>query len=94
MAISRRCLHDTERINRTAQLFGDNFPLRVEPFIFEMAGNLSRDYRGGCWEMYVLSNGGFYMAPVLDGLYQVSCMNGYEGSLSADGLGITVCLYA
>jgi len=48
----------------------------------------------GYWEMYVLSNGGFYMAPVLDGLYQVSCMNGYEGSLSADGLGITVCLYA
>jgi len=34
------------------------------------------------------------MAPVLDGLYQVSCMNGYEGSLSADGLGITLCLYA
>ncbi len=34
------------------------------------------------------------MAPSLTKLYQVSCVNGYEGSLSADALGITACLYA
>ena len=94
MSISRKCLNDTERINHTAKLFGDHFPLRLEPFVFDMARNLSRDYRGGYWEMYGLSNGGFYMAPASDTLFQVSCMNGYEGNLSADALGITVCLYA
>lgn len=94
MSISRKCLNDTERINYTAKLFGDHFPLRLEPFVFDMARNLSRNYRGGYWEMYILGNGGFYMAPASDTLFQVSCGNGYVGNLSADALGITVCLYA
>lgn len=34
------------------------------------------------------------MAPESDTPFQVSCMNGYEGTLSADALGITVCMYA
>lgn len=43
--------------------------------------------------MFVLDNGGFYMAPNSD-TFQVSCQNGYEGTLSGDAFGITVCLYA
>ena len=34
------------------------------------------------------------MAPDVEKQYAVSCINGYEGSLSADALGITACLYA
>ena len=59
-----------------------------------MAGTLSRDYRGGYWDMYKLDNGGFYMAPDSGTPFQVSCMNGYEGTLSSDAFGLTVCLYA
>jgi hypothetical protein len=94
MNISRKILNDTERIAYTAELFGVHFPLQLEPFIFDMAGRLSRDYHGGYWHMYELSNHGFYMAPASDAAFQLSCMNGYEGELSADAFGITVCLYA
>lgn len=93
MTIQRILLNDSERITFTAQLFGDHFPFRVEPFIFNMASNLSKDYTGGYWNMYTLSNGAFYMAPDSDTPFQVSCMNGYEGTLTADAFGICVCLY-
>ena len=92
--MNRIRLNETERIEYTAKLFGAHFPLRLEPFIFDMAGSLSRDYTGGYWNMYELSNGGFYMAPDEDRPFRVECMNGYEGTLSADAFGITVCLYA
>ena len=94
MTIIRTCLIDNKRMECTAQLFGDLFPFRLEPFIFDMAGSLSRDYQGGYWNMYELSNGGFYMAPESNTPFQVSCMNGYKGTQSADAFGITVCLYA
>jgi hypothetical protein len=34
------------------------------------------------------------MAPQLDSGVMISCENGYEGLLSPDAFGITVCLYA
>lgn len=87
-------LSDAQRINYPACIFGIHFPFRIEPFIFDMACNLSRAYTGGFWNMYQLSNGGFYMAPDSDTPFRVTCMNGYEGALSADAFGLTVCLYA
>ena len=89
----KKLLNNTQRISLPAKLFGVHFPFRVEPFVYNMAGRLSSDYNGGYWEMFVLDNGGFYMAPNSD-TYQVSCQNGYEGTLSGDAFGITVCLYA
>lgn len=94
MTIHRIQLNETERLNYTANHFGDNFPFRIEPFIFDMARNLSSDYTGGYWHMYELTNGGFLMCPDSDTSFHVTCMNGYEGILSADGFGLTVCLYA
>ncbi len=94
MTIHRIELNEGERINYPALHFGDDFPFRLEPFIFVMAGKLSRDYYGGYWQMYELDNGGFYMAPDNENPFHVSSMNGYAGELSADAFGITVCLYA
>ena len=34
------------------------------------------------------------MAPKLDESFRVTADNGYEGSMSAEALGITACLYA
>lgn len=93
MTINRKKLNNAERITFPASIFGPHFPFRVEPFIFTMAGNLSRDYTGGYWNMYILYNDAFYMAPDSDTPFHVSCMNGYEGTLSADAFGITACLY-
>ena len=84
---------DSQRIKHTAELFGIHFPLNIEPAIYSVTSNIAAEYDGGYWEFYSLSNGGFYMAPSEDSLYQVSCDNGYEGKLSADALGITACLY-
>jgi len=42
---------------------------------------------------FELSNGGFYMAPSCDPVEFSVHSNGFEGSLSADAAGITVCLF-
>ena len=81
------------RAEHAAGIFGAAFPFVIEPRIFMTAESLSHSYRGGCWEMYALSNGGFYMAPETDRVFPVSAANGFEGVMSADAFGITVCLY-
>ena len=93
-AITRQSVQINLRIKHTAQLFGIHFPLSIEPAIYATAGSIAPEYSGAYWEFYRLSNGGFYMAPDLDKLYAVCCINGYEGKMSADALGITACLYA
>lgn len=92
--VTARLVPDDQRTQLTAKLFGFDFPMRLEPAIFDMAGRLAAQYHGGYWLFYALSNHGFYMAPRSDTLFAVSCENGFEGQLSADALGITACLYA
>ncbi|NOS98752.1 MAG: antirestriction protein [Methylotenera sp.] len=92
--ITRNKISTNLRIKHTADLFGIRFPLNIEPVIYSVSGNMAPEYDGAYWEFYSLSNGGFYMAPSSDNLYQVSCENGFEGKLTADALGITACLYA
>lgn len=91
--ITRRQVADDQRINHTANIFGVQFPLRIEPAVYSFTEMMAAEYNGGYWEFYALSNGGFYMTPDLNKTFQVSCENGFEGKLSGDALGITVCLY-
>jgi hypothetical protein len=86
---------ESRRLNIAATLFGHRFPLQLEPAIYQFAGFLAEDYRGGYWHFYTLSNGGFYMAPAGEGCFAVSAENGYEGELSGDALGghgLPLCL--
>ena len=92
--ITRQLVAEDQRTHVTAELFGVYFPLQLEPFIFSMASRLSEDYGGGYWLFHRLEHGGFYMAPDSDGKFQVVSENGWEGFMSADAFGITVCLYA
>ena len=94
MTITRKQVPDQNRVKHTAALFGLNFPLHLEPLVYAITDNIAEEYNGGYWEFYELSNGGFYMAPHSDTTFNVSCENGFEGQLSGDALGITVCLYA
>ena len=56
---------------------------------------LSTDYKGGYWEFYELSNGGWYTAPKTDKRFKMAWPgNYYEGEMSADAAGITASLYA
>ncbi|MER2513541.1 MAG: antirestriction protein [Nitrosomonas ureae] len=91
--ITRRQVADDQRINHTANIFGVQFPLRIEPAVYSFTEMLAAEYNGGYWQFYALSNCGFYMAPDLNKTFQVTCDNGFEGKLSGDALGITVCLY-
>jgi hypothetical protein len=94
MTITRKKIPNQKRIKHTADLFGMHFPMRLEPAIYNITADIAEEYNGGYWEFYTLSNGGFYMSPVSNAIFNVSCENGYDGVLSADALGITVCLYA
>ena len=93
-AITCQRIADARRMQHTDTLFGLHFPMRLEPTIFDMAGRLALEYRGGYWEFNALSNGGFYMSPRSTTVFDVSSDNGFEGKLSGDALGITACLYA
>lgn len=92
--IYTECLNDAQRVSVPAKLFGAaGFALKLEPTIFSMARMLSNDYQGGYWEMYSLSNDGFFMAPSADGLLVTTSPNGSTGSMTAEAFGVTVCLF-
>jgi len=67
--------------------------LAVEGLIYDFMSRFARTYSGGYWRFVELSNGGFYMSPP-DEAYEL-CIdsNGFEGRMSADAAGITVCLF-
>ena len=92
--ITNIIIPESGRMAFVDKLFGLHFPMRLEPTIFDMAGRLALEYRGGYWEFNALSNGGFYMSPRSTAVFDVSSDNGFEGQLSADALGIAACLYA
>lgn len=57
MTIHRMTIPDHRRIGDTANLFGHEFPMKLEPYIYAVAGNLAKEYRGGYWQFYRLDNG-------------------------------------
>ncbi len=65
----------------------------LESAIFHAMREYCREYQGGYWYMYELSNGSFYMAPGRDEKLPMACAgNYYEGTMSADAAGIVACL--
>lgn len=92
--ITRQLVPENERLDITAKLFGVNFPLRLEPYVYSITERIAKEYKGGYWKFIQAGNGAFFMAPDSDTIFHVSCENGFEGNLSADALGITACLYA
>ena len=88
-------LRTPDRVPTTAKIFGLSFPQHVEPYAYAVARDIAPAYNGGYWIFYLLSNGGFYMAPDMEGPFAASwAMNYFEGELAADALGIVSCLFA
>ena len=92
--VTRELVPEDQRMAITERLFGLHFPLQFEPVVYGITQRMAESYKGAYWEFYTLSNGGFYVAPVGDEVFHVTCDNMFEGDLSADALGITSCLYA
>ena len=86
---------DDARINALPKHFPHSF-LVVENVVYSFAKKLCSAYSGAYWEFYELSNNGFFMAPSLSAKLDVEVPfgNGYEGKMTADAFGITVCLFA
>lgn len=82
------------RVAAAAAAFGSGFSRKIEPVIFLFAETLSRDYSGGYWDFFTLSNGGFFMAPSADKTFHVAADNFFRGELSSEAFGIVCCLYA
>ena len=92
--ITSQLVPESERMATVDKLFGIQYVLKLEPTVFRMAEHIAPQYFGGYWDFHTISNGGFYMSPRADTLFAVSCENGFEGTLSADALGVAACLYA
>jgi hypothetical protein len=84
---------EERRLEALPKYFGHR-ALKVESYIFRYMGELAPTYRGGFWYFYDLSNSGFFMAPAGEPLRLEVLGNGFEGALSAEAAGITVCLFA
>lgn len=84
-----------QRMDFLPEFFGNNLMLVGENYIYNTMEKLSKDYNGGFWKFYKLSNGGFYMAPHMSKKLTVSVHgNYYEGDVSADAAGIIATLFA
>ena len=86
-------IEDSRRIGTLPRYFGARM-MRFENAVYGFMREFAADYHGGLWHFYELSNGGFYMAPEAKSFRIVVESNGYEGVMSADAAGITVCLFA
>jgi hypothetical protein len=80
------------RITTLPKHFGARM-MTVEQSVYNFMREFVAGYQGAYWDFYELSNGGFYMAPSCDPVELRVHTNGFEGSLSADAAGITVCLF-
>ena len=92
--ITKHLVPEGQRLAAADRMFGLGYALHLEPRVFQLAKGLTRNYDGGYWAFNILSNNGFYMSPVSQAVYDIRSENGYAGSVSADTLGIIVCLYA
>ena len=91
--VARR-VEDSQRLTSLPRHFGDRL-LAFEGAVYDFMRRFSPDYRGGFWDFIELSNGGFYMSPEHEGTFRFSVdTNGYQGQMSPDAAGITVCLFA
>lgn len=86
---------DANRENFLPTYFGTRSFMLGEPMVYAWLDRLSADYNGGLWDFFELSNGGFYMAPLVPGPLRIEVHgNYYSGTVSADAAGIIATLFA
>lgn len=92
--VTFQVIPEKELLDALPGYFKNHFSI-VEISVYAWLTKLSKDYDGGFWEFYSLSNGGFYMAPVLESeLHLKYPSNNFAASMSADAAGIVACLFA
>ena len=92
--ITKHAVDESDYDAHTYKLFGDHFSMSLAQHVFYTASKLSAEYDGGTWDFFSLSNGGFFMSPRSGSSFNVSRAYGAPVKMSAEGLGITACLFA
>jgi hypothetical protein len=85
--------HPGQRLQCLPNVAGDRHMVLLRT-ITDMMHGMTDDYEGGYWRYFTLSNGGFYMAPMTNKTFDLSCANGFEHEVSADTAGIIACASA
>lgn len=69
--------------------------IQFENIIYYLAQSMCHQYRGGYWDFYELSNGGFFLAPALEQPLEMFVDgNGFNGFVSSEALGVIVTLFS
>lgn len=93
--ITRTLVADRDRMKILPRYAG-RLGVMLEATIYQVLGELNKEYEGAHWNFYQLDNNAFYMAPT--GLAEpllVTCAgNWYSGTMSADAAGLTATLIA
>jgi len=91
--ITKTLYPEQKRLDYLPRFLGKHF-LSYENAIYDHMGTSSPDYKGGYWDYYTLSNGGFYMALSQSEPLKMACVSNYfEGEMSADAASIGVNLF-
>ncbi len=85
---------ESKRMNTLPRYLGRQL-MMGEALIYQSLQSVCDAYSGGFWDIFELSNGGFYMIPRLEGPLRIQCEgNGFDGEMSCDAAGIVACLMA
>ncbi|WP_331351220.1 antirestriction protein [Cellvibrio sp. UBA7671] len=69
--------------------------LVFESLVYRYLEVFSDNYKGGYWEFFDLSNGGFYMSLNSNARFYLSiASNGFEGEMTADAASLVVNMFA
>lgn len=93
--ITRILVPHEKRITFLPRVFGSRHMIEGESMVYAWMSSLCPEYRGGFWDFYDLSNGGFYLRLASDRSFAVHVDgNGFTGVMSADAASITASLFA
>lgn len=85
---------NNQRMAFMPKLFGRQY-LRGEHLIYTWMRELCKQYQGGYWEFFELSNSGMYMAPNIEGSVEMSwALNYSREHISSDAAGIVATIFA
>ena len=68
--------------------------MTFEGRVYDLMRKFASEYGGGAWSLLELSNGAMYMTPPEATYRLIIPSNGFDGEMTADAAGITVCLFA
>jgi Antirestriction protein len=93
--ITASAVPENHRMAFLPHMFGARRMIPGETMLYHFAGKLSPDYKGGFWNFYRLSEGGYFAAPAAPARLLISVPgNGFEREVSAEAAGVIISLFA